>query len=394
MFLKSGGISTYITPNKWLSAPYGAKLREYLQKDIHLVADCSKINVFEAGNSPIIFSFLKDKKNSSIKIYEFCENWEILLRSNYNQEDLAVDNWGLLLSPFISVINFIKSQNTTLESEGYIAENPFSTSEAYKLIDIVEDNNELNDSLKLITTGSIDPYEILWGSKITSYLKSKYKYPRVSKNKLNILLPKRYNQQNCLKIFLSGMRHFEAYFDLNIECLASKSTIIVKNIDNHSGFFLTSLLNSKLVKFYIKQSYSALGIDGGINFSKEMVNHLPFQKEPQLLMLMETISKVIHILNSKGSSSEAFKGVNDGIVFELYFPDHMKERGIDVLQFVEKDIEEVMQGKKFEKLSDTQKEQVIADLHKRWSDPNSEIVKRMNSFAEKSPEILKPILEG
>jgi len=40
------------------------------------------------------------------------------------------------------------------------------------------------------------------------------------------------------------------------------------------------------------------------------------------------------------------------------------------------------------------KEKVISELHKRWSDPNSEIVKRMNSFAEKSPDILKPILES
>ena len=53
-----------------------------------------------------------------------------------------------------------------------------------------------------------------------------------------------------------------------------------------------------------------------------------------------------------------------------------------------------MQDKKFETLNDTQKEQVITELHTRWSDPNSEIVKRMNSFSEKSPEILKPILEG
>ena len=59
-----------------------------------------------------------------------------------------------------------------------------------------------------------------------------------------------------------------------------------------------------------------------------------------------------------------------------------------------KDIAEVMQGKEFKKLSDSQKDQLIAELHKRWNDPNSEIAKRMNSFAEKSPEILKPILES
>lgn len=41
-----------------------------------------------------------------------------------------------------------------------------------------------------------------------------------------------------------------------------------------------------------------------------------------------------------------------------------------------------------------QKEQVITELHNRWNDPDSEIVKRVNRFFEKFPEILKPILEG
>ena len=39
-------------------------------------------------------------------------------------------------------------------------------------------------------------------------------------------------------------------------------------------------------------------------------------------------------------------------------------------------------------------ENIIEELHKRWSNLASEIVKRMNSFAEKSPDILKPILES
>jgi hypothetical protein len=72
----------------------------------------------------------------------------------------------------------------------------------------------------------------------------------------------------------------------------------------------------------------------------------------------------------------------------------MKERGIDVLQFVEQDINEVMQGKEFEKLSDVQKESVVNQLHNRWTDPENEVVKRMAMFKEKSPDILKPILES
>ena len=82
------------------------------------------------------------------------------------------------------------------------------------------------------------------------------------------------------------------------------------------------------------------------------------------------------------------------MTINLLILDHMKERGIDVLEFVEKDIEEVMHGREFSTLSDAEKEQVIEALHAKWSHPDNEVVKRMAMFKEKSPDILKPILES
>jgi len=53
-----------------------------------------------------------------------------------------------------------------------------------------------------------------------------------------------------------------------------------------------------------------------------------------------------------------------------------------------------MQNKEFEKLSDTEKEQVIEQLHQIWSHPDNEVRNRIKLFAVRSPEILKPILES
>jgi hypothetical protein len=53
-----------------------------------------------------------------------------------------------------------------------------------------------------------------------------------------------------------------------------------------------------------------------------------------------------------------------------------------------------VQGRNFDQLADEWKETIINQLHVRRAYPKSEIVKRMNSFSKKSPEILKPILEG
>lgn len=121
-------------------------------------------------------------------------------------------------------------------------------------------------------------------------------------------------------------------------------------------------------------------------------------KELPIPIIPANIERILSILSDiligNNGLENVFHLISNSLVNQLYFPGHMKERGIDVLQYVEQDINEVMQGKEFEKLSDKQKESVIAQLHKRWTDPENEVVKRIAMFKEKSPDILKPILES
>ena len=105
--------------------------------------------------------------------------------------------------------------------------------------------------------------------------------------------------------------------------------------------------------------------------------------------MISLISKFLH-----HNFGNIILSVLDALVFNLYFPDHMKERGIDVLEFVERDIERVMQGREFEKLADAEKKQVIEQLQATWNHPDNEVRNRIKLFAVRSPEILKPILES
>lgn len=154
-----------------------------------------------------------------------------------------------------------------------------------------------------------------------------------------------------------------------------------------------AIINSTLISFYHKHRF--LDIEKVV-FQKILIANckkLPIKfhyKESILCFLVDIIVEI-------GKDSNFFfffDSVIDALVFNLYFPDHMKERGIDVLEFVEQDIEKVMQGREFEKLSDSDKEHVIKQLHATWSDPTNEVVKRMAQFKVKSPDILKVILES
>ena len=87
-----------------------------------------------------------------------------------------------------------------------------------------------------------------------------------------------------------------------------------------------------------------------------------------------------------------YQKILNALVFNLYFPDHMQEREIDVMKFVEQDIAKVMQGREFEKLRDTEKKEVIEQLHQIWSHPDSEVRNRIKLFAVRSPKFLNLLL--
>jgi len=172
--------------------------------------------------------------------------------------------------------------------------------------------------------------------------------------------------------------------------------------------YLTALLNSKLFFFSIKHYYGggALG-STGIRMKHTFFENFPAIK-PTKNSLLPFLTNLIQFAKIIEHSTEAFEKNVDALVLNLYFTEHMQEKEIDVLPFIEKDIATVMQkhpsacgispqGEKFldfEKLTDTEKEAVIEQLHQTWSHPDNEVVKRVALFKEKSPEILKPILES
>lgn len=109
---------------------------------------------------------------------------------------------------------------------------------------------------------------------------------------------------------------------------------------------------------------------------------------------LELLSFCLYSTEKSSASFTLLSKVLNALVFNLYFPDHMNERGIGVLEFVKRDIQEVLQVKELENLSDAEKEGVIDQLYAKWSNPKNEVVKRMGMFKEKSPDILKVILES
>jgi hypothetical protein len=170
---------------------------------------------------------------------------------------------------------------------------------------------------------------------------------------------------------------------------ASTNNILLKNKYKDQYYFIAGLINSDILNWYYANNFSN-NSTLTVNISKTYMSHLPIAKFSQEVSL---ISELLHYLTGK-TPTEMFSRVLNSAVMDLYFSDHMKEHGIAILKIVKQDISSVMQGREFDQLTVSEKENVINQLDAKWSDPQNEVRKRIDSFPEKSPDILKPILEG
>jgi hypothetical protein len=157
-----------------------------------------------------------------------------------------------------------------------------------------------------------------------------------------------------------------------------------------SLIFILALLNSRLITFYARVK-NIIKREKGKQPQIRLgdLKKIPIYNNCKQKIYFEILGRILLFKYNLDIDS-----VLDGLVFELYFPDHMKEKQIDILQFVEKDLAEVLRGRDFEELPDSEKEEIINKLHARWTHPDSEVRNRIKLFAVRSPDILKPILES
>lgn len=399
--LKPKGALSFITPDKWLSKPFGKELRQYSLPYLSKLFRSGR-DVFESvGVDSIVTIFVKDSSNE-FSYLDMCDGKIKLIssiRKNIFQPPFQID---IVFSPHIKLLVDITDNNLPLvESFDLECENACSTADCYILKEILQDGEPDNNpdlNYKVINTGTIGEYISRWGQKEMTYLKDKYLNPIVSKSDFHRTFPNSYGAKASVpKLIIKGLTLLDVTIDQFGEFIPGKSTLIIKSDNISKLIVLVGLLNSSLPSFYIKQRYSASSYNTGINFTKDMLNNLPV---PNFTILNESILKsfVEVVLKSRTYVEDkfyiCFKEVLDATIFNFYFTSHMEKRCINVLEFVERDIVSVLKDSEFENLTDKEKEDVIEQLHSTWTNPNNEVVKRIAMFREKSPDILGVILDS
>jgi adenine-specific DNA-methyltransferase len=272
---KHEGFTSLIVPNKLGSAGYAAGARDVLTKRNKLISirDYSSVPVFPVSVYPIVYVAEKRTPDIAAKIqYERMAinsdgAIETALSSKLDYKRYF-SNYQLPWSIFgdIESVNPTERVRDAFPALGSVATvlGAATVAEAYELIPLLEHAQNSNpDGLRLINSGTIDRYSMLWGKKPCRYLGTSYLRPIVSEENIDSLPTTRLNQAQQPKIIISGMtKILECVVDLAGGILAGKSTTIVMSHSLDLRYLL-GILNSKFMTFYYISVFGGNRLQGG-----------------------------------------------------------------------------------------------------------------------------------
>jgi len=403
---KTDGCISLIVPNKLISAKYTQALRSFMNKyNIVELIDYSYVNVFrEADVYPIVFRIHKNIENSYVttKVMSSLEDYKSINKIDKNifSKDIFWDKY-FFDKDIINLILHISSFRD-IASSGFNVLGAATVNEAYKIKEVIVELDENQENyLKFVNTGTIDPFETLWDTKSTQYIKGKYEKPIVNIESLKKINEVRFEQSISPKIIIAGMAiKIEAFYDKG-DFLAGKSTTIILGKEIYLKS-LTAILNSTTSSFWFSKYYNSLSMAGGyLNMGRNEISSIPIPDLSKIdLNLFNTMVDCLDFLiNTKSIFDNVdviinnFKQIINAIVFELYFEKHMLDKNIHVIELFQLEISTILKNEEFESLDSNKKHEIILQIHKSLTHPDNKVRNRIKLFAVRSPNILKPILE-
>lgn len=304
--MNSNGVLSYITPDKWISKPFGEELRKALIKNIFIIFKSGR-DVFTSAKVDSIVTFISKSENESIKIVNYREGAFNIDRTIEKSSILAPYSLDYLFSESLDLIERLSKLENKI-SKIAVCENACATSDAYTLKPLVYDlESDLfnpEKHLKIINTGTIGKYVEKWGLKPMTYLKDKYQYPVVDKDSFLSTFPNSYGKKSVKqKIIIKGLNLLDSCIDSDGVTIPGKTTLVITSESLIDLKLILGLLNSKLPLFYIKQKYPASSYNQGTTFTKDMINNLPLPNiEPSVKE--DIVNLVDSLINTKQKNPE------------------------------------------------------------------------------------------
>ncbi|MEX2164986.1 MAG: DNA methyltransferase [Sulfuricaulis sp.] len=278
------GYVSFITPNKFLSAPYGEALRSFLLKKhcLESLIDFTRVPVFKDASVYPVISVIRPSQKFATEVNVFRGETDGTVSSRKQRVKTAdlkrfpEDIWGTMLGSGTELCARIYAQCSILEDIA-VVQATSTAAEADEYSKYVSESRRSAKSLKLVNTGTIDRYVSLWGIEDLTNKGQHYKRPvldirRVKPDRATLYQTKKIIFAKIAKVIECFLDNEGEYASLNTNCVFAPK----------EGFtlpFLIGVLNSRLMTFVYVNVFAALKMSGGYSqFQAPQLRLLPIAK--------------------------------------------------------------------------------------------------------------------
>lgn len=449
--LKEKGILTFITSRQWMRSSYGESLRGFFAKNNPLTLLDLGSGVFDSATvdtNIILVQKQKYQDNLSVIVLENKKDIPHLKRDKFSYLKINEnDAWSILNKNELYIKTQIEKFGVPLKEWDIEVYRGILTgyNDAFILPNdlrkkIISKDTKNSEIIKPLIRGrdlkryQADKSDLWIINSHNGYSKNKGNekvivdfvdinlYPSVKEHFDNPDFIEKLNNRQDKGKTIYNLRNCSYIEDFNKEkiawasvgvteyCFIEKDTFLLdtnyfltfKN-SNTVDKYLLGVLNSKLIVNWVnnedtpvgtvayrhyKYNFERIPIPKIEDYRKQIITSLTeiilYLKKIDTLEINDTV-KNEHIANF-------FEEVIDGCVFELYFEEHMKEKGINIIDEVKNYFENSELNNDFENIEEEIKKQKIWELYKKMSTGIVQV--KMTDFITKSPDILKPILQS
>lgn len=305
---KENGYIGFITPDKWISKDFGVSLRKATSKNILSLMRAGR-DVFKDAKVDSVVSIFSKKRNLKISIYEATQS-DVIQKAIVRKTSIKpAHQYDYLFSKHVELLTAISDKVEGDAKPIFECENACATSDCYDLKPLINSSvaGDYNPKqhYKIINTGTIGKYISRWDAKEMTYLKDKYAMPIVLKSEFHSNFPRSYGEKAPKqKLILKGLTLLDATLDTEGEYIPGKTTLIItaKDAKKHLKY-LCAFFNSKLAFFFIAEKYSSSSYNGGITFTKDMINDFPLivPNDQTLIKISALVDDIMVEIRSSGS---------------------------------------------------------------------------------------------
>ena len=321
--LKKNGNLIFITPDKWLSKGFGATFR---QKNLNYFKSITKVgrDVFENAKVDSIITHIANSEIPILEVHRFNNDAIETLNSVKKETIKPPYSFDYLLSNSTGFLNLLERCDSTV-GQVVACENACATSDCYLLKEHIKefDGDFIDNYYKVVNTGTLDKYFFKWGDKEMTYLKDKYAKPVVLKSEfLNAFKNSYGTKTQSPKLIIKGLTKLDVAIDLYGSVIPGKSTLIFPSTDLEKLKLIAGVLNSFLAIKYINEKHSSSSYNGGVNFTKDMLNQFPIPSTHSIYKqkIVDCVEKIL--LTTDGALIISLNIQIDILVAQLYQIDY------------------------------------------------------------------------